>query len=81
MSQLNGTLMVPESHRRHRQAFKAFVEQETEAWQHSADAKRLYALFDEWNAAYYDGHLTVPYLVLLAPGSPRRLGETRSISG
>jgi hypothetical protein len=81
MSQLEGSPPVPESHRQHRQAFKAFVEQETDTWQHSADAKRLYALFDEWNAAYFDGRLTVPYLVLLEPGSPRRLGDTSSISG
>ena len=74
MSQLDGTPTVPESHRRHRQAFKMFVEQETDAWQHSADAKRLYTLFDEWNAAYFDARLTVPYLGLLEPGSPRRLG-------
>jgi hypothetical protein len=81
MSLLKGTATVPESHRQHRQAFKAFVEQETDAWQHSADAKRLYTLFDEWNAVYFDGRLTVPYLVLLEPSSPRRLGDTSSMSG
>jgi hypothetical protein len=81
MSLSDGTPTVPESHRRHRQDFKAFVEQETDAWQHSADAKRLYALFDEWNTAYFDTRLTVPYLVLLEPGSPRRLGDTSSVSG
>jgi hypothetical protein len=79
MSPLNGTL--PESHRTHRQAFKTFVEQETDAWQHSADAKRLYALFDAWNAAHYDGRLTVPYIVLLEPSSPRNFGDTSSVSG
>jgi len=81
MSPLEGTPHVPESHRRHRQEFKTFVERETDTWQHSADAKRLYALFDEWNAAYFDGRLTVPYLVLLEPGNPRRLGDTSPMSG
>lgn len=81
LSPLNGTPTLPESHRRHRQDFKAFVEQETKAWQHSADATRLYALFDEWNAAYYDSVLTVPYLCLLEPGSPRTYGDTSRMSG
>jgi hypothetical protein len=81
LSPLNGTPTLPESHRRHRQEFKAFVEQQTDAWQHSADAKRLYTLFDEWNAAYYDGSLTVPYLCLLEPGSPRTYGDTSRMSG
>src|SRR5262245_61074295 len=72
---------VPMAHREHRQAFKTFVEHETDTWPYSSDAKRLYALFDEWNSACCDGQLTVPYRVLLEPGSGRRLGDTSSVSG
>jgi hypothetical protein len=81
MSLLDRTPMVPEAHRRHRQEFKTFVERETDTWQHSADAKHLYALFDEWNATYHDGRLTVPYIVLLHPSSPPTYGDTSYTSG
>jgi hypothetical protein len=66
---------------KHRKAFAEFVTHETDEWQHSADAKRLYALFDQWNHQFFDGALVVPHILLSEPRSSRALGDTAHYSG
>ncbi len=65
---------------RHRHDFEAFVLSHARAV-HRAYLSRLYGLWQEWNATFYDGRLVTPYLLLAEPSSPQALGDYSTISG
>jgi len=64
----------------HRNNFKSFVLNHAEAW-HRTHLIRLYEHWDDWNAEYFAGEMTPPYLLLSTPNCPRALGDCSSISG
>jgi hypothetical protein len=81
MSPSMGTAL-PASLVKHRLAFATFVtSNEDDDWQLSAEAKRLYGLFHEWNQAYFGGRLVVPHILLSEPKASRALGDTARYSG
>src|SRR5262249_51440856 len=49
----------------HREETERYVLGQAEPW-HKEHLTRLYGRWHEWNAAYYEGVLKVPYIFLLA---------------
>jgi hypothetical protein len=62
-----------------RASFRAFVVDQAEPW-HRAHLGRLYALWDEWNAAFFEGRLAPPYILFSPPESARAYGDCANIS-
>lgn len=42
---------------------------------------RLYALWEGWNATYFDGKMIIPHIVLAEPSTPRIYGQCGTVSG
>jgi len=64
----------------HREAFRAYVLDEATPW-HRAHLGRLYALWEEWNAAHFAAAMVVPYLLLNEPKAPNVYGDCGAVSG
>lgn len=64
----------------HREAFRDYVLREAEPW-HREHLGRLYGLWDEWNATYYEGAMTSPYILLNEPTAPQVYGCCGLVSG
>ncbi len=82
MSPLDGTptqTLTP-SEVAHREAFRAYVLAEAELW-HREHLGRLYALWEEWNAAYFGNAMVPPIILLSEPSEPKRYGDCGSVSG
>lgn len=62
-----------------RATFRAFVIDQAEPW-HRAHLGRLYALWDEWNAKYFEARLSPPYILISPPESARAYGDCASVS-
>ena len=74
--ELAGAATVPALHREHREAFEQFVLEQAAPW-HRAHLTALYAAWHRYNACYFAGGMTPPYLLLAEPITPRRTGIRR----
>jgi hypothetical protein len=73
------TSTVPPDARTHREEFVAYVLGKAKAW-HREQMGRLYGEWADWNERHFSGRLTVPYLLLTSPTSPRALGDYGKVS-
>jgi len=64
----------------HREDFRRFVLEDAEPW-HREHLGRLYQLWAEWNATYFDGALVPPYILLTEPAGPRTYADCGPVSG
>jgi hypothetical protein len=79
---MNTTLTTtdPDVHRLHREEFERFVLSQAAPW-HREHLTALYAAWHAYNAAYFAGQMTPPYLLLAEPLTPRRYGDTSPTTG
>ena len=75
-----GAATVPALHREHREAFEQFVLEQAEPW-HRRHLTALYAAWHRYNACYFAGGMTPPYLLLAEPITPQTYGDTSPASG
>ncbi|MBI4701991.1 MAG: hypothetical protein HY744_12710 [Deltaproteobacteria bacterium] len=64
----------------HREDFRRFVVEDAEPW-HREQLGRLYQLWAQGNAAYFDGALVPPYILLTEPAGPRTYVDCGAVSG
>jgi hypothetical protein len=64
----------------HREAFWAYVLDQAEPW-HREHLTRLYRLWEDANAKWYDGVLVAPILLLAEPSTPKVYGACGPVSG
>jgi hypothetical protein len=62
-----------------RTSFRAFVVDQAEPW-HRAHLGRLYTLWDDWNARFFQGRLAPPYILFSPPESARAYGDCAGVS-
>lgn len=63
----------------HREAFWSYVLDQAEPW-HRDHLTRLYRLWEDANAKWYDGALVPPIILLAEPGEPKRYGQCSPVS-
>ena len=63
----------------HREAFRAYVLDQAEPW-HRRHLTRLYQVWEDANAKWYDSALVPPILLLAEPGEPKRYGQCSAVS-
>jgi hypothetical protein len=71
---------LPDVHREHREDFERFVLEQAEPW-HREHLTALYAAWHTYNASYFAGAMTPPYLLLAEPVTPRFYGDTAPAAG
>jgi hypothetical protein len=64
----------------HREDFRNYILNNAEPW-HREYLGRLYQLWDEWNAVYFDSKMISPYILLSEPSNPKRYGDCGPVSG
>jgi len=67
-------------HRTHREEFERFVQAQAAPW-HREHLTALYAAWHAYNAAYFAGQMTAPYLLLAEPITPRTYADTSPATG